>query len=245
MSTRKKPSLDDFRFKAQYNPTNFIPDDLKRDIVLCDDLPSKDEFHDDLQSVPVNDPFPEFDCGYDENFYASSEDKKALNNKQITDFFRTDELSKRKNRFKVFKEIYDYLRQKHEEERKSIQDALKQSQNEKKDLNKEKTKKYLASSRLDSNSNSDSDDSGSYSADEDAMTSSSMTSDDDTPIIETKRPKLVNQRKNPKKKPKNRSVTQLIAKPNFSLSKMAKSPVLASFLMSIKKKKTILKNFKS
>lgn len=202
MSTRKKPSLDDFRNKAQYNPTNEIPDDLKRNIVLCDDLPSEDKFRDELQSVPVNDLFPEFDCGYDENFYAGSEDKKALNNKQITELFRIDELSKRKNRCKMFKEIYDELRQKHEEERQTIQDALKQSQNEKKDLNKEKTKKILASSRLDSNSNSDSDDSEAYSADEDDIASSSVTSDDDAPIIETKRPKMSKSTKKSQKEAK-------------------------------------------
>lgn len=116
----RPPNIDKILQNKKFNPSIEFPEDLLDKIFLCDrDAPKPDEYKEQLDRHPIEKPFPKFDPpytdSYNKEFYHDKEDKRALNDKKVSEIARIEELRKRKKRMSELEKIYKTAKERFEE----------------------------------------------------------------------------------------------------------------------------------
>lgn len=117
----RPPNIDKILQSKKFNPSTDFPEDLLDKIFLCDrDAPKPEEYEEQLDRHPIEKPFPQFDPPYEDTYnnkeyYHDKEDRKALNDKRVSDLAKIEELRKRKKRMNELENIYKDAREKFEE----------------------------------------------------------------------------------------------------------------------------------
>ena len=182
----RPPNLEKLLNNKIYNPSTEFPEDLMDKLFLCDrDAPKPEEYEDKLDNAPIDKPFPHFDppypiVSYDKEHYHDQEDKKALNDKRVSEIARIEELGKRKKRMKELRKIYDTAKEKFDE-LKSAQNSRSQKSSTKQIQQILDSSKNRLDSTDDDNSNESSSAVNSESSDDSDDDEHYASSDDEEP----------------------------------------------------------------